>query len=115
MYKACRNYDLKFKLGRFSDWSAVEPLEYMSPFLEVIRSPETSGALTCRAALWICHLGSRRLCSCKSMIKQAPVKAMVWTMWNAGPITICALGAVRRVLDQNVLGEPVHVTDLRML
>ncbi len=30
----------------FADWSAVEPLEYLSPFLEVIKSPETSGPIT---------------------------------------------------------------------
>ena len=29
-----------------ADWSKVEPLEYLSPFLEVINSPETSGPIT---------------------------------------------------------------------
>lgn len=29
-----------------ADWGAVEPLEYLSPFLEVIKSPETSGPIT---------------------------------------------------------------------
>lgn len=29
-----------------ADWSKVDPLEYLSPFLEVIRSAETSGPIT---------------------------------------------------------------------
>ena len=29
-----------------ADWAKVEPLEYLAPFLEVIRSPETSGPIT---------------------------------------------------------------------
>ena len=29
-----------------ADWSVVDPLEYLGPFLEVIRSPETSGPIT---------------------------------------------------------------------
>ena len=29
-----------------ADWASVEPLTYLDPFLEVIRSPETSGPIT---------------------------------------------------------------------
>ena len=29
-----------------ADWASVEPLTYLEPFLEVIRSPETSGPIT---------------------------------------------------------------------
>lgn len=29
-----------------ADWSEVEPLEYLTPFLDVIKSPETSGNVT---------------------------------------------------------------------
>lgn len=29
-----------------ADWSEVEPLEYLNPFLQVIKSPETSGTVT---------------------------------------------------------------------
>lgn len=33
-------------LGFAADWAAVDPLEYLTPFMEVIRSPETSGPVT---------------------------------------------------------------------
>ncbi len=29
-----------------ADWSAVDPMDYLTPFMEVIRSPETSGPIT---------------------------------------------------------------------
>lgn len=29
-----------------ADWSAVDPMEYLTPFIEVIRSPEISGPIT---------------------------------------------------------------------
>jgi len=29
-----------------ADWAEVEPLEYLAPFLDVIKSPETSGTVT---------------------------------------------------------------------
>lgn len=29
-----------------ADWSEVEPLEYLAPFLQVIKTPETSGTVT---------------------------------------------------------------------
>lgn len=29
-----------------SDWAQVDPLDYLNPFMEVIRSPETSGPVT---------------------------------------------------------------------
>lgn len=29
-----------------ADWSQIEPLEYLKPFLEVIKSPETNGTVT---------------------------------------------------------------------
>lgn len=29
-----------------AEWSKIEPLTYLGPFLEVIRSPETSGPIT---------------------------------------------------------------------
>ena len=49
---------------RFADWRKVRPLEYLAPFLEVVRSPETSG-----------------------------------------PITAVALTSIRRMLEENILGE----------
>ena len=30
----------------YADWAAVDPLDYLTPFMEVIRSPETSGPVT---------------------------------------------------------------------
>ena len=29
-----------------ADWSTVDPMEYLTPFIEVIRSPEISGPIT---------------------------------------------------------------------
>lgn len=37
---------LRRKVFTWEDWSSVEPLEYLEPFLEVIRSPEVSGPVT---------------------------------------------------------------------
>ncbi|GAB4821173.1 hypothetical protein N2152v2_008219 [Parachlorella kessleri] len=37
---------LRRNIFTWTDWSKVEPLEYLSPFLEVINSPETSGPIT---------------------------------------------------------------------
>ena len=30
----------------YADWSTVDPMEYLTPFIEVIRSPEISGPIT---------------------------------------------------------------------
>ena len=37
-----------------SDWAAVHPLEYLSPFLKLVREPDVSGPITGVAltALW---------------------------------------------------------------
>jgi hypothetical protein len=32
--------------SHLADWYDIEPLEYMDPFLQVVRSPETSGVVT---------------------------------------------------------------------
>mmetsp|Transcript_17390 Transcript_17390/g.52068 ORF Transcript_17390/g.52068 Transcript_17390/m.52068 type:complete len:1953 (-) Transcript_17390:228-6086(-) len=37
---------LRRSIFRWPDWSVIPPLEYLNPFLEVIRSPETSGPIT---------------------------------------------------------------------
>lgn len=29
-----------------ADWSTVDPMEYLTPFIEIIRSPEISGPIT---------------------------------------------------------------------
>lgn len=39
-----------------ADWSLVDPLEYLGPFLEVIRSPETSGPITGVALSSVCRM-----------------------------------------------------------
>jgi len=39
-----------------ADWSLVAPLEYLGPFLEVIRSPETSGPITGVALTSVCRM-----------------------------------------------------------
>jgi hypothetical protein len=41
---------------RRADWSLVAPLEYLGPFLEVIRSPETSGPITGVALTSVCRM-----------------------------------------------------------
>ncbi len=33
-------------MSHHADWASVEPLTYLEPFLDVIRSPETSGPIT---------------------------------------------------------------------
>jgi brefeldin A-resistance guanine nucleotide exchange factor 1 len=37
-----------------ADWSAVQPLEFLAPFLKLVREPEVSGPITGVAltALW---------------------------------------------------------------
>ncbi|PRW57821.1 ARF guanine-nucleotide exchange factor GNOM-like [Chlorella sorokiniana] len=37
---------LRRKLFAWQRWEAVEPLEYLTPFLETVKSPETSGPIT---------------------------------------------------------------------
>jgi len=32
-----------------ADWPAIQPIDYLSPFLRVIKAPETSGKLTAAA------------------------------------------------------------------
>ncbi len=39
-----------------ADWSLVAPLKYLGPFLEVIRSPETSGPITGVALTSVCRM-----------------------------------------------------------
>lgn len=39
-----------------ADWSVVDPMEYLGPFLEVIRSPETSGPITGMALTSLCRM-----------------------------------------------------------
>lgn len=42
--------DVKFKLFRLpADWGKIWPIDYVSPILEIIKSPETSGKLTAAA------------------------------------------------------------------
>lgn len=38
----------------FADWSVVQPLKYLAPFLKLVREPEVSGPITGVAltALW---------------------------------------------------------------
>jgi hypothetical protein len=38
--------DLTWSRISLADWSQIEPLEYLQPFLEVIKSPDTNGAVT---------------------------------------------------------------------
>ena len=38
--------DLSMYLCTSADWSSIDPMEYLTPFLEVIRSHETSGPVT---------------------------------------------------------------------
>ncbi|KAK9918480.1 hypothetical protein WJX75_004379 [Coccomyxa subellipsoidea] len=37
---------LRRRIFQWTEWSKIEPLRYLGPFLEVIRSPETSGPIT---------------------------------------------------------------------
>ncbi|KDD74980.1 hypothetical protein H632_c947p0, partial [Helicosporidium sp. ATCC 50920] len=37
---------LRRKIFTWRDWRAVEPLEWLAPFFDIIRSPETSGPVT---------------------------------------------------------------------
>ncbi|KAL0041048.1 hypothetical protein WJX77_003321 [Trebouxia sp. C0004] len=37
---------LRRRVFQWKDWSAVDPMDYLTPFMEVIRSPETSGPIT---------------------------------------------------------------------
>ena len=39
-----------------ADWAAVEPLKYLGPFLEVIKSPDTSGPITGVALTSVCRM-----------------------------------------------------------
>jgi len=45
---------LRRKIFEWEDWSAVHPLEYLTPFLRLVREPEVSGPITGVAltALW---------------------------------------------------------------
>ena len=42
----CLQQDLIQLLCWTVDWSVVDPMDYLTPFMEVIRSPETSGPIT---------------------------------------------------------------------
>ena len=39
-----------------ADWATVEPLKYLGPFLEVIKSPDTSGPITGVALTSVCRM-----------------------------------------------------------
>ncbi|KAF6262925.1 hypothetical protein COO60DRAFT_554928 [Scenedesmus sp. NREL 46B-D3] len=45
---------LRRKIFDWEDWSAVQPLEFLAPFLKLVREPEVSGPITGVAltALW---------------------------------------------------------------
>ncbi|KAK9841755.1 hypothetical protein WJX81_000904 [Elliptochloris bilobata] len=47
---------LRRRIFHWHDWSLVDPLEYLGPFLEVIRSPETSGPITGVALSSVCRM-----------------------------------------------------------
>lgn len=88
----------------------------MSPFLEVIRSPETSGKSCCVTASqavlvavlleWhACDATSLGSYTCMHACLSRDLEISAPNHYGAGPITGCALGAVRRILDRNVMGE----------
>lgn len=52
---------LKTDAPVWTDWSKIEPLAYLGAFLEVIRSPETSGPITGVALTSIRRLLERQL------------------------------------------------------
>jgi hypothetical protein len=39
-----------------ADWSAVQPLEFLTPFLKLVREPEVSGPITGVALAALCRL-----------------------------------------------------------
>jgi brefeldin A-resistance guanine nucleotide exchange factor 1 len=39
-----------------ADWSVVDPMKYLEPFLDVISSPETSGPITGVALTSLCRM-----------------------------------------------------------
>lgn len=60
-----------------ADWAEVEPLQYLAPFLEVIRSPETSGPITGVALTSVRRLLSRYTLGARPwMSRSSPCSAM---------------------------------------
>eukprot|EP00775_Hariotina_reticulata_P002970 gene2970-3255_t len=47
---------LRRKIFDWEDWSAVQPLEFLTPFLKLVREPEVSGPITGVALTALCRL-----------------------------------------------------------
>eukprot|EP00887_Chlorella_sp_A99_P008000 scaffold12.g8000.t1 len=94
---------LRRRLFTWTDWSAVEPLEYLSPFLEVVRSPETSGPITLTALTSLLKLIRRDVLGASASGVAEAVQA------TSDAVTQCKFEATYPASDECVLYKILEV------
>lgn len=86
-----------------ADWAAIEPLEYLSPFLEVVRSPETSGPIT------LCALTSLLRLLRRGVLGAAALGVVEAVQAAADAVTQCKFEATYPASDECVLAKILEV------
>eukprot|EP00884_Botryococcus_braunii_P022699 jgi/Botrbrau1/9112/Bobra.0305s0016.2 len=94
---------LRRRIFHWHDWSVVDPMEYLGPFLEVIRSPETSGPITGMALTSLCRMLDQ-------FIMGEWSGSLAEVMHNtADAVTQCKFEATDRQSDEVVLYKILQV------
>jgi len=97
---------LRRKVFRWTDWSEVDALEYLTPFLEVVRSAETSGPITAMALSSINKLISHELIGSSAGSSHGLALAMHNT---AEAVTHCKFESTDHASDEVVLSKILQV------
>ncbi|CAL8465729.1 g5265 [Coccomyxa elongata] len=94
---------LRRRIFQWNEWSNIEPLTYLGPFLEVIRSPETSGPITGVALTSVRRLLNQYLFGEAASGVKAAMQA------TAEAITQCKFEATDPAADEVVLYKILQV------
>lgn len=95
---------LRRKLFSWQNWEDVHPLEYLSPFLETVKSPETSGPITLVALSSLHKIISRGILGAASAVHAAEAIQAV-----ADGVTQCKFEATYPASDECVLNKILDV------
>ncbi|KAL4436787.1 hypothetical protein ABPG75_003926 [Micractinium tetrahymenae] len=95
---------LRRKLFAWQNWEDVHPLEYLSPFLETVKSPDTSGPITLVALSSLHKIISRGILGAGSSAYAAEAVQAV-----ADGVTQCKFEATYPASDECVLNKILDV------
>lgn len=97
---------LRRKVFRWTDWSCVNALEYLGPFLEVVRSAETSGPITAMALASINTLLGHEIIGSSAGSDEGLAVAMHTTV---EAVTRCKFESTDTASDEFVLSKILQV------